>query len=183
MREMETSSSQDTAQEHLPLQKLESLIHKLALKFSQLAQVALVLVMLVIVANILLRAVWRPITGSYEMVEILGAILLSLGVAHCAVLKSHVAMTFLVERMRPLNRAISDFCTTLISCFFLGYISWGIFKYAAKVYSRGLNTTSLEIPLYPVYFLVGFGIFVLALVSLMEWINSLLVLLKGGKKN
>lgn len=165
------------------MHKLESIIHTLALRFSQLAQAALVLVMLIIVANILLRAVWRPITGSYEMVEILGAVLLSLGVAHCAVLKSHVAMTFLVERMRPLNRAISDFLTTLISSLFLGYISWGVFKYAAKVYSRGLDTTSLDIPLYPVYFLVGFGVCVLALVSFLEWIHSLLALLKGGKKS
>ncbi|MFP4213383.1 MAG: TRAP transporter small permease subunit [Desulfohalobiaceae bacterium] len=163
--------------------QLENAIHKLALRFSQLAQVALVLVMLIIVGNILLRAVWRPVTGSYEMVEILGAVLLSLGVAHCAVLKSHVAMTFLVERMKPLNRAISDFLTNLISSLFLGYISWGIFKYTAKVYSRGLSTTSLDIPLYPVYFLAGFGLSVLALVSFLELIHALLALLKGGKKN
>lgn len=164
------------------MQQLENAIHKLALRFSQLAQLALVLVMLIIVGNILLRAVWQPVTGSYEMVEILGAVLLSLGVAHCAVLKSHVAMTFLVERMRPLNRAISDCCTTLISCLFLSYISWGMLKYTAKVYSRGLSTTALDIPLYPVYFLAGLGLMILALVSLLEFIYALLALLKGGKK-
>ncbi|MFW5992927.1 MAG: TRAP transporter small permease, partial [Desulfohalobiaceae bacterium] len=100
-----------------------------------------------------------------------------------AVLKSHVAMTFLVERMKPLNRAISDFLTHLISSLFLSYISWGILKYAAKVYSRGLSTSSLDIPLYPVYFLTGFGLCVLTLVSFLECIHALLALFKGGKKN
>ncbi len=144
---------------------------------------ALVMVMLVIVANILMRAWWKPLTGSYELVEILGAILLSMGVAYCAMQKSHVAMTFLVERMSPRNKAWTELGTNLISCLFLSLIAWGMLKHSARMYHRGLSTTALDLPLYPIYYLVAFGLIVLVLVALLELVKSLLLIIRGGAKN
>lgn len=162
------------------MQSLESIIHKLTLRLAQIGQAALVLVMLVIVANILMRAVWKPLPGSYEMVEILGAILLSMGIAHCAVYKGHVSVSFFVDNLLAKTRAIIDAFINMIFFVVISFISWGMIEYATKMFYKGRATTSLGIPLYPVYYLVGFGLIVLSLVILMLIINSIREIFRKG---
>ncbi len=163
------------------MQKVEKFIQQMTLRLAQVGQLALVLVMLVIVANILLRAWWVPLKGSYELVEILGAILLSLGVAHCAAHRGHVAVSFLVDRMVPWKRAVVDLVTNLIFAVIMLYVTWGMIGYAGKMYSRGYATTSLNIPLFPVYYLVGFGLALLFVVIIIQLLQAIVVIFRGGE--
>ena len=163
------------------MQTLEKIIHQMTLRLAQVGQLALVLVMLVIVANILMRAWWLPLTGSYELVEILGAVLLSLGVANCAAHKGHVAVSFLVDKMAPRKRAVADLFTNLIFAVIMFYVTWGMIGYAGKMFERGYATTSLKIPLYPVYYLVGFGLALLFVVIVSQLLQALLVIFRGGE--
>jgi TRAP-type C4-dicarboxylate transport system permease small subunit len=163
------------------VQALEKIIQQLTLRLSQLGQIALVAVMLVIVANIVLRAWWLPLKGSYELVEILGALLLSLGIAHCAFQKGHVAVSFLVDKMSPRKRAMADLFTNLVFAVTMLYVTWGMLSYAGKMYSRGYATTALNIPLFPVYYLVGFGLLLLLLVVVVQLLKSILGIVRGGK--
>lgn len=163
------------------MQKLEKYIYQMTLRLAQVGQLALVLVMLVIVANILMRAWWLPLTGSYEMVEILGAVLLSLGVAHCATNRGHVAVGFLVDGMAPRRRAVIDLFTNMIFSVIMFYVTWGMIEYAGKMYTRGYATTSLNIPLFPVYYLVGFGMALLFVVLVMQLLQALMVIFRGGE--
>ncbi|MDZ7759302.1 MAG: TRAP transporter small permease [Desulfovermiculus sp.] len=163
------------------MQKLEKIIQQFTLRLAQIGQLALVLVMLVIVANILMRAWWVPLKGSYELVEILGAILLSLGVAHCAAHRGHVAVSFLVDKMAPRKRAVIDMITTLFFAVIMSYVTWGMIEYAGKMYNRGYATTSLNIPLFPVYYLVSFGLILLFVVIVMQLLQAILAIFKGGE--
>ncbi|MFO7876611.1 MAG: TRAP transporter small permease [Desulfovermiculus sp.] len=162
------------------MQRIERIIQEVTLRLAQIGQAALVMVMLIIVANILLRSVWQPLPGSYEMVEILGAVILSMGVAYCAVHKGHVAVSFLVDMFSPRKRAVIDFFTNLVFCSVIIYVSWGMIQYAEKMYDRGRATTTLDIPLYPVYYLVGFGLVLLTVVVLMQLVISIMAIIRKG---
>ncbi len=160
------------------MERLEKIVHYLALRISQIAQLALVLVMLVIVANIFMRAWWKPLTGSYELVEILGAVILSMGVAYCAVNRGHVTVSLLVDSLPPRVQNIVEIITSAISLTFISLISWGLLQYASNVHRRNLSTSSLDIPLYPVYYLVACGMIMLALTVLVELIKNSLALIR-----
>ncbi|RQD66655.1 MAG: TRAP transporter small permease [Desulfonatronovibrio sp. MSAO_Bac4] len=162
---------------------LEKTIYTLSKKTSQLAQLALVLVMLVIVSNILLRIWWKPLPGSYELVEILGAVILSMGIAYCAVTRGHVTVSLLVDKLSLRNQALVDLITSTISLIFISSICWGIFKYGNMMHARGLETSILSIPLYPVYYLVASGFAMLSLTALLDIIKSISTLLKKRKRN
>ncbi len=159
------------------MERLEKIVHYLALRISQIAQLALVLVMLVIVANIFMRAWWKPLTGSYELVEILGAVILSMGVAYCAVNRGHVTVSLLVDSLPPRVQNIVEIITSAISLTFISLISWGLLQYASNVHRRNLSTSSLDIPLYPVSYLVACGMIMLALTVLVELIKNSLALI------
>ncbi len=161
---------------------LEKVIHTMAKRISQFAQFALVLVMLVIMANILMRIWWKPLPGSYELVEILGAVILSMGVAYCALTRGHVTVTLLVDKLSKKKQALVDLVTSIISFVFISAIGWGLLKYAKMTYNRGLETSTLSIPLYPVYFLVAAGLIMLAMTALLDLIKSFTILIKKRNK-
>lgn len=149
-------------------------------KTSQLAQAALVLVMLVIVANILVRIWWKPLPGSYELVEILGALILSMGLAYCARTRGHVTVTLVADKLSPGKQAVLDSIIHLISCLFISAVGWGLIQSAFKAQQRSLETSTLGLPLYPVHYLVAAGVFMLALTALLDFLKSSLLILKKG---
>ena len=165
------------------MEGLERFVYWVTHRLSMVAQTALFLIMLIILANIVMRYFWAPIKGTYEMVEVLGALFLSLGAAYCAVTRSNIAVEFAVEMLSPKKQTLVDIGTNLISFLFIAFISWGVLEYAGTVYQRGRETAALGLPLFPVYYLVSLGMFLLALVVLTELIRLILVLaLKGGEK-
>lgn len=166
---------------HQELNLLEKIIHTMAKRTSQFAQFALVMVMVVIVSNILMRAWWKPLPGSYELVEVLGAVILSMGAAYCAIARGHVTVSLFVDKLSRKMQAIVDIVTSLISFVFISAIGWGLLKYAKMTYNRGLETSTLSIPLYPVYFLVAAGLIMLALTAMLELIKSISTLI--SKRN
>ncbi len=165
------------------MDRLEKIVNHLALRISQIAQLALVMVMLVIVVNIFMRAWWKPLTGSYELVEILGAVILSMGVAYCAVNRGHVTVSLLVDSLPPRLQGVIEIITNAVSLTFISLISWGLLQYSSNVHRRNLATSSLDIPLYPVYYLVACGMIMLALTVLVDLIKNTLVLIRGRKQD
>ena len=162
------------------LNTLEKTVHAMARRVSHLAQLCLVLVMLIIVGNIVMRAWWKPLPGSYELVEMLGALILSMGAAYCAVARGHVTVSLVVDKLSRRKQAAIDLVTGSISVLFISAIGWGLIKYAKMTFTRGLETPSLSIPLYPVYFLVAAGLIMLAMTALIEVIRSITILM--GKR-
>ncbi len=160
------------------MDNLEKIIHWMARRTSQLAQLALVLVMLVIVANILMRIWWKPMPGSYELVEILGAVILSMGIAYCAVARGHVTVSLLMEKLPQRVQAVVDIIVSLISFTFISAIGWGLLKYAKMTFDRGLETSTLSVPLYPIYFLVASGMVMLALTAFSELLKAIVILFR-----
>lgn len=152
----------------------------MARRTSQFAQFALVLVMLVIVANILMRIWWKPLPGSYELVEIMGAVILSMGAAYCAIARGHVTVSLLLDKLSRKKQSAVDIFTSFISFIFISAIGWGLLKYAKMTYVRGLETSTLSIPLYPVYFLVAAGLIMLAITALLQLIKSITFLINKG---
>ncbi len=162
----------------------DKFVRKLTLRTAYIGQAALAGVMFVIVANILLRRIWKPLPGTVEIVEILGAVLLALGVAYCAVTKGHIAVGVLVEKLSDRKEAVVESVTSFISLFFIGLLAWETMVYGSKMMEKGYTTAHLLIPLYPFIYLVGFGFIMLALVLLMDFVKSLMaiVILKGSEE-
>ncbi len=155
------------------MESLEKLVRGLTWRTAQIAQVALAAVMLVIVANIILREFWRPLPGTVEIVEILGAVLLALGVANCAVKKGHIAVGVLVDKLSPRKEALVESAVNFVALIFISLLAWQTIYYAGQMMRRGYTTAHLLISLYPFIYLVGFGFVMLAAVLLLESVKCL----------
>ncbi len=158
---------------------LEGIVEKLARWTSQLGQIALVAVMLLIVTNVVVRIPWKPLPGTVEIVELLGAILLGLGIAYCQQMKSHIFVSVLVDRFSPRTQALIDTLTGILALLVNSLLARQIFLYGSRMMTRGYSTGHLEIPLYPFIYLVSFGFFILSLVLLKDLLKSVTLLVKG----
>ncbi len=148
----------------LLFQCIEKIIQFLAFLFAFIGMAALFSTMAIIVTNVVIRIWWKPLDGTYEIVEILGALLLSLGVAYCAVKKGHVSVDVLVEQFPKEIQHIIDTITNLIASVFIFAIGREAIRQAERVMNRGGRTDHLGIPIYPFYYLVAFGLLILGLV-------------------
>ncbi len=159
---------------------LEKFVHNLTLRTAQAAQLAMVLAMLIIVANVILRIPWKPIGGTVELVEMAGAILLALGVAYTAITKGHIMVGILVDRFPPRIQGIVDLVVTSISLFFSFILARELLFYAINMMEKGYETGHLKIPLAPSIYIVSFGFMMLTLVLLLDLIKAFNLALKGG---
>lgn len=156
-------------------------VQSLTWRTAQVAQIALVFSMVIIVANVILRIPWKPVPGTIEIVEMSGAVLLGLAVAYTAIMKGHIAVGVLVDNFPPRVQAAVDIFVNAVSLFFSSILAWQIYNYALTSAQRGYTTGFLLIPLAPSIYLVAFGIFMLAMVLLRDLLKAIVVLVKGGE--
>lgn len=128
--------------------------------------------MLLIVGNVLLRIVWKPILGTYDIVSFLGAVLISFALANCAAQKGHVAISIVVERLPQRAQAITDSITGLFSAVIFMVISWQSIVYATKLWQDGVLSATLLVPYFPLVYGVGFGCIMISLVLLADFFKS-----------
>ncbi|GAI76420.1 unnamed protein product, partial [marine sediment metagenome] len=138
----------------------------------RVAQGAVVAIMLLIVGNVLLRIVWKPILGTYDLVSFLGAALISFALAHCAAQKGHVAIGVVVERLSQRAQAITDSITGIFSVAIFLVISWQCIVYATKLWQDDVLSVTLMVPYFPIVYGVGFACILLSLVLLVGFFKS-----------
>lgn len=156
------------------MKNFSNTIKKMSDISDKIAGVFVILVMLMVVANVLLRAAFNsPLKGTFEIVSLLTAVAVALGLAQCALAKGHIAVEFI---LKYLPKKIQGFVNTFND--FAGFVFWGIstvfiLKYGFTMMERGLVTATSEIPVYPFIFLIGIGFLILSLALSVEFVESL----------
>jgi TRAP-type C4-dicarboxylate transport system permease small subunit len=163
------------------LNQFEKLVKSMTLRTAQAAQVAMIFIMVVIVANVILRIPWKPLGGTVELVEMAGSILLALGIAYTAMMKGHIMVGILVEKFPPRIRGFTDFVVNLVALVFSFILARELLLYALNMLSRGYETGHLKIPVAPSIFLVAFGFIMLCMVLLLNLLRAAQSLVKGGE--
>lgn len=158
---------------------IEKFVRALIWRTAQFGQLSLAAVMFLIVANVFLRIRWSPVPGTVEMTEILGSMLLALGVAYCTLVKGHIFVSVLVDKFPPRIQALVDSFTNIIALFFVFLLARETFIFAARMASRGYATAHLLLPVAPSIYIVAFGFAMVGVVLLLDLIKSLIKVVKG----
>jgi TRAP-type C4-dicarboxylate transport system permease small subunit len=142
-------------------------------KLNILSGVALVLMMGLVFINVLLRAVWQPLLGTYEFTGFLASLTITFALAHCASEKGHIAITIIADRLPPRVQAILDSFVAVLGTALYAVISWQSVRYAINMIKIGEVSPATATPFYPFIFAVAFGLLMLALILLTDVIKSI----------
>jgi TRAP-type C4-dicarboxylate transport system permease small subunit len=147
-----------------------SIIRGLSRFMYWVAGVALAGIVFLTVADVILRIFKLPIIGTYEIVSLLGAVVIGFAVPQTSLEKGHVLMDFLTGRLSFDGQRVFHFLARLlaISTFFI--LGWNLWKLGIDLRQTGQVSLTLKIPEFPVAFGVGICCFIECLVLATDMI-------------
>jgi TRAP-type C4-dicarboxylate transport system permease small subunit len=132
-------------------------------------------------ANISLRIVWMPISGTFELMGYFGAIVTAFALGYTQIGRGHIAVDIIVQRFSGRTQRILKGLNYLICTVFFAMVAWQIAKYATTLWRTGEVTETLQIIYYPFTYGVALGCAILSLVFLTSFLRSVLQKKEGSE--
>jgi hypothetical protein len=171
-------------------------IERISRFFNGIAGISLTLLMLLVVANVTLGAIlslgrWllgqgvllpvgnlivdhvRPIGSTYELVGLLGAVVIGFSIPLTSWFRGHIYVDFFIFRFPPRIRNAFNIATRCLGIFLFLMIGWNLFKYGMDLQRTGEVTSTLQMPSYPIVFGVGVCCFIQCLVLMGDMVKIL----------
>jgi TRAP-type C4-dicarboxylate transport system permease small subunit len=137
-------------------------------------------VALVVTDVVRYQAVGKPVPGTHEVVELIAAVILSMGIGYLTFVKGHVSVGILVDRFRPRVQAVFDLVAGVITLGFTIWLTAGMAEMAIRNFNYGWVTGVLEIPRYPFIYLIAVALALACVVLVRDVIQAVIVIRKGG---
>lgn len=151
-------------------------------KMSWGAMAAIVVVVGLVVSDIIKRSLgFAMIRGVPETVELIAAVILSMGIAYLTFVRGHVAVGLLVDRFRPRVQAVFVLVTSVIALAFAIFLTRGLFEFAMYNQRVGWVTGYLEIPRHPFIYLTAGSMALTCVVLIRDLLKAVISLRKGGE--
>jgi TRAP-type C4-dicarboxylate transport system permease small subunit len=139
--------------------------------FNTIASAALVTMMLLSCADILMRYLFsKPITGTYDLVSLMGAVLASFAMPYTMLKKGHVAVEILINSLSDRKRLIIETFTHLLGISLFLVLVWQAILLSRDMKAAGEVTPTLLLPFYPIVYCMAvcfFGLCLAILVNLL----------------
>ncbi len=141
-----------------------------------IAGISLTFLMLLTIADVILRFFKRPIVGTYELVALSGAVVVGFSLPLTSWMRAHIYVDFFILKFSKRVQNIFNIFTRglVIGLFFL--IGWNLMKYAIDLQKSGEVSPTLRIPFYPVTLAIGICCFIQCLVIFCDILK-----IAGGK--
>lgn len=139
----------------------------------------LAVMMFLTACDVTLRQFKIPIMGTDDITAFLMAILISFGLAYCAIRKGHIQVELVVEHLPIRVQAVIDSITTLLGLGLCALITWQSFTNMVSVYNSGATSWTLNIIAFPFAGLVAFGFIWFTLVLLADFFNAISKAVRG----
>jgi TRAP-type C4-dicarboxylate transport system permease small subunit len=148
--------------------ELPKLVLKLAKGMEVIAGTALTAIMLLTVTDVCLRLADRPIMGVYEVVAMLGAVVIGFVAPLTSWRRGHVSVDFLLAKLPGRWRAAVNVATRLVAFGLFLAIGVNLLWIGADLREVGEVSLTIQLPTYPVAYGLAGCCFALALVLLSD---------------
>lgn len=144
------------------------IIGKLSRWMNTFAGVILFLMMMLTVVDVVLRALGRPLVGTYEIVAMAGALVTGFAIAQTAWDKGHISVDFLIEHRSPTTKKIILIFTRLFGIVLCAFISMQLYLKGIHFYKSGEVSLTLHIPHHPPAYALAFGFIIVCFVLVAD---------------
>jgi TRAP-type C4-dicarboxylate transport system permease small subunit len=140
-----------------------------------IAGIAVTVMMLLTVADVLLRAGGHPIIGTFEIVSLLLALVIGFGIPQVSLDRGHVYMDFLLEKLSKRGKKVMNTITRLFCIIFFLPLGYNLFNVGARFHASGEVSATIKIPFYP----VAYGVAVCCLLECCVFIFDIVRVWRG----
>jgi TRAP-type C4-dicarboxylate transport system permease small subunit len=124
-------------------------------------------------ADIFLRGVWVPITGSVELVGLFSSVVAAFSLGYTQLRRGHISVDLVVSFFPERVRRVLDSVNSLVCVIFFAWAAWRMSEWSMILRQTGELTETLRIIYYPFSYGVALGCAVLSFVLLVDFLKSL----------
>jgi len=135
------------------------------------AGITLTFMMLITVAEVILRYLGRPITGAYELVTFSAAVTIGFSLPFTSWTRGHIYMDFLILKLPKQRMNFIIVLTRLLTLFLFTGTGIFLFKKGIYLHKSGEVSITLKVPFYPIAYGIGICCFCLSLVMFSDIIK------------
>jgi TRAP-type C4-dicarboxylate transport system permease small subunit len=146
-------------------------VEKLSKFMSVIAGCALTFIMLLTVADVVLRLFGHPIVGTFELVSFGGAVAIGFAIPITSWVRGHIYVDFFLTKFSPGLRRAFNLATRLGSIAIFVLIGWQLLVLAGDFYTSGEVSLTRHIPFYPITYGMGICAFIQCLVLIGDIIK------------
>jgi TRAP-type C4-dicarboxylate transport system permease small subunit len=157
------------------MQGFLGIVEKIIKFMDVIAGVALTSIILLTTADVLLRAFGHPILGTYEIVAILGGIVIGFATPITSWKRGHVFVDFLTVKLGHRGKNTIDIITRVVAIALFLLVASSIMKIAGNLREAQEVSATIQLPLYPIAYGIGAALYVLSLVLFCDILK-----IKGG---
>ena len=140
--------------------------------FNMIASAALVLMMVLSCADIFMRYIFnRPITGTYDVVGLSGAVLVSFALPYTMLKKGHVAVELLVQSLSRGKQLVIETFSHLLGISLFLVMVWQAILLSRDMKAAGEVTPTVHLPFYPIVYCMALCFFILSLAILVNLLH------------
>lgn len=163
---------------------MKKVLDKLSSGLIKFSSVVLIIVAIVMVVNILLRAILKqPIAGTMEIVQYGMLICIVLALSRTGFEGRHIRVTVFLDRFPVKVRAGFQLLEMLVSAVVFGWLAIYYIGFIPEALVSGLVTDIYRLPYYFVYIIVALGMIFAAAMFLYHAIVSLKPFFKKNSGN
>jgi TRAP-type C4-dicarboxylate transport system permease small subunit len=134
------------------MQGIILVIKKCSIWMNAVAEIVVVLMMMITVTDVALRTFGTPIPGTYELVAMMGALVVGFAIAKTSWDRGHVYVDMLIENRSPAVKNAFFVSTRILGVVIYGLITWSLTRKGIIFHRSNEVTMTLRLPLYPVAF-------------------------------
>jgi TRAP-type C4-dicarboxylate transport system permease small subunit len=131
--------------------------------FDVIAGICISFIVLLTVSDVILRQFRHPIIGTYEVVGLIGALVIGFAMPTTSWAKAHIFVDFFIMSFSQKVQAIFNIATRCAGVGLFAIVTWNMVKVGMDLQRTGEVTPTLQLPFYPVTY-------ALALCCLMQCI-------------
>lgn len=139
---------------------------------NMVASAALVLMMVLSCADIFMRYLFsRPITGTYDIVGLSGAVLAAFSLPYTMLKKGHVAVEILIQSLSRGKQLVIETFSHLLGISLFLVLVWQAVLLSRDMKAAGEVTPTLLLPFYPIVYCMALCFFFLSLAILVNLLH------------
>jgi TRAP-type C4-dicarboxylate transport system permease small subunit len=137
-----------------------------------IAGIALAGSMFLTVADVILRQFKVPIVGTYELVGLLGAVVVGFAIPQTSRLQGHVIMDFVTAKLSRSWQRPFHVITRILAIGTFAIIAWNLWALGNDLRKSGEVTLTLQLPFYPVAYGIALCCIVECLVLFVDMVEK-----------
>jgi len=158
----------------------EKTVKLLSSFFNLFASASLTAMILLTCTDVSMRYFFnRPIAGTYDLVSLMGAVIVAFAMPYTMLMKGHVAVDLLVRTLSNKKQLVIETVTHVVGILLFLIVAWQCFALASDMKVAGEVTPTLLLPFHPIVYCMSVCFFLLCLTILVNLLN---IWLNRGKK-